>query len=168
MCFTPIRRTKGHCLGTLSKSKLLYDWWSVSQYVLVSSILVGLVSRYYFLLECCCLKFAVLFLWGALSDKRMGLQFAVWSQWSESRRTHNHTLLSHLRLPQPGGPGSCIYIPQEQGGPVIPLGTAFRNPLNRRYCFLDPTPIVVCPTATHNFLSPLPQKAGRWCSRDSG
>jgi hypothetical protein len=24
-----------------------------------------------------------------------------------------------LRLPQPGGPGSCIYFPQEQGSPVI-------------------------------------------------
>jgi hypothetical protein len=45
-------------------------------------------------------------------------------QWSESRRTRNHTLLSHLRLPQPGGPGSHIYICQEQGGPVIPPGTA--------------------------------------------
>jgi hypothetical protein len=44
---------------------------------------------------------------------------------SKSRRTHGHILLSHLRLPQPGGPGSCIYIPQEQGGPVIPPGTGF-------------------------------------------
>jgi hypothetical protein len=26
--------------------------------------------------------------------------------------------VSHLRLPQPGGPGSHIYILQEQGGPV--------------------------------------------------
>jgi hypothetical protein len=33
---------------------------------------------------------------------------------------NDHILLSHLRLPQPGGPGSRIYIPQEQGGPVIP------------------------------------------------
>jgi hypothetical protein len=33
---------------------------SVSQYVLVSSTLVGLATRYYFLLVCCCLKFAVL------------------------------------------------------------------------------------------------------------
>jgi hypothetical protein len=32
---------------------------------------------------------------------------------------------SHLRLPQPRGPSPCIYIPQEQGGPVIPLGTGF-------------------------------------------
>jgi hypothetical protein len=45
------------------------------------------------------------------------------TQCSESRRTRNQTLLSHLRLPQLGGPGSCIYIPQEQGGPVIPPGT---------------------------------------------
>jgi hypothetical protein len=63
--------------GLKSKSKLLYDWWSVSQYVLVSSTLVGLVTRYYFLSECCCLKFGVLFLWNALSDERMGLQFAA-------------------------------------------------------------------------------------------
>jgi hypothetical protein len=63
---------------------------------------------------------------------------------------NNHTLPSHLRLcslfvasydsqglrwkysnppphgvPQPVGPGSCIYTPQEQGGPVIPPGTGF-------------------------------------------
>jgi hypothetical protein len=34
-------------------------------------------------------------------------------------------LLSHLRLPQPKGPGPRIYIPHEQGGPVIPPGTGF-------------------------------------------
>jgi hypothetical protein len=44
---------------------------------------------------------------------------------SKSRRIHDHILLSHLRLPQPGGPGPRIYIPQEQGGPVIPPGTGF-------------------------------------------
>jgi hypothetical protein len=43
----------------------------------------------------------------------------------ESHRTYGHILLSHLRLPQPGGPGPRIYIPQEQGGPVIPPGTGF-------------------------------------------
>jgi hypothetical protein len=30
---------------------------------------------------------------------------SVITQWSELLRTRNHTLLSHLRLPQPGGPG---------------------------------------------------------------
>jgi hypothetical protein len=44
-------------------------------------------------------------------------------------QNRNHVLLSHLRFPQPGGPGSRIYIPQEQGGPVIPPGTGF--PLHR-------------------------------------
>jgi hypothetical protein len=34
-------------------------------------------------------------------------------------------LLGLGRLPQPGGPGPRIYIPQEQCGPVIPLGTGF-------------------------------------------
>jgi hypothetical protein len=42
---------------------------------------------------------------------------------SEPRRTHDHILLSHIRdSPQPGGPGSRIYIPQEENGPVIPPG----------------------------------------------
>jgi hypothetical protein len=44
---------------------------------------------------------------------------------SKSHRTHGHILLSHLRLLQPGGPGPRIYIPQEQGGPVISSGTGF-------------------------------------------
>jgi hypothetical protein len=40
---------------------------------------------------------------------------------SESRGTQDHILLSQfLRLPQPGGPGPRIYIPQKQGGPVTP------------------------------------------------
>jgi hypothetical protein len=56
---------------------LLYDCGSVSQYVLVSSTLVGLATRYYFLSDSSCLKYAVLFLWGALSDEWTGLQFAV-------------------------------------------------------------------------------------------
>jgi hypothetical protein len=44
---------------------------------------------------------------------------------SKSRRTHSHILLSHLILPQPGWPGPHIYIPREQGGPVIPPGIGF-------------------------------------------
>jgi hypothetical protein len=68
---------------------------------------LGLVTRYYFPSESCCLKVTFLFLWGALSDERTGVHFSV--KWSKSRRTRNHTSLSHLRLPQPGGSdsGSC-------------------------------------------------------------
>jgi hypothetical protein len=50
----------------------------------------------------------------------LGLARAV-TLGSKSRRTHDHILLSHLRLPQPGGPGPRIYIPQEQGGPITQL-----------------------------------------------
>jgi hypothetical protein len=39
----------------------------------------------------------------------LGLTRAV-TLGSKSRRTHGHILLSHLKLPQPGGPGSQIYI----------------------------------------------------------
>jgi hypothetical protein len=106
-------------------SRLLYDRRSVIQYVLVLSTLVGLATRYYFLSECCCLVSVGRPLW-----REDG--FAICSlitQWTESGRTRNHTSLSPLRLPQPGRPGSCIYILQEQGGPVIPPGTGF--PLHR-------------------------------------
>jgi hypothetical protein len=34
---------------------------------------MGLVTKYYFLFEGCFFKFAVLSLWGALSDERSGL-----------------------------------------------------------------------------------------------
>jgi hypothetical protein len=44
---------------------------------------------------------------------------------SESRRTHDRRLPSHLRLPQPGGLDPRIYIPQKQGVPDIPSGTVF-------------------------------------------
>jgi hypothetical protein len=62
------------------------------------------------------------------------------TQWSESLRTRNHTLLSHLRLPHPGGPGTRIYIPQEQSGPIKPPGhwVPFTSPLaTRRATSLD-------------------------------
>jgi hypothetical protein len=43
---------------------------------------------------------------------------------SESHKTHDNILLSQIRdSPQPGGPGPHIYIPLEQGGPVIAPGT---------------------------------------------
>jgi hypothetical protein len=61
-------------------------------------------------------KLLVQLLFGLASAVTLGSKF---------RRTHFHILLSHLRFPQPGGQGSRIYIPQEQGAPVIPTGTGF-------------------------------------------
>jgi hypothetical protein len=42
----------------------------------------------------------------------------LWDSWP-------HFIVSDLRLPQPVGPRSHIYIPQEQGGPVVTAGTGF-------------------------------------------
>jgi hypothetical protein len=72
-------------------------------------------------------------MWGALYDEKSGMNFnsflgiasAAFLR-SESHGTHEHILLSILRLPQAGGPGSCIYFPQEQVSPVTPSGIEFQ------------------------------------------
>jgi hypothetical protein len=128
-------KAKGH---DSKKSKSHYNWWSVSQYVKVSSPLwdlwpdmtfcpkvtlrltvsmsrhqahLGTCDQILILSECCCLKFAILFLWGALSDERTGLQFALYSLDGLSHAEPVTILYCHLRLPQPGEPGSHISIP---------------------------------------------------------
>jgi hypothetical protein len=53
----------------------------------------------------------------------LGLASAVILR-SESHGTDDCILLSEID-PQPGGPGRRIYIPQEQGDPVMPPGTGF-------------------------------------------
>jgi hypothetical protein len=68
---------------------------------------------------------------------------------AKSHRTLDHILHSHLRLSQLGGSGPCIYIPQEQGDPVIPPGTGF--PLRRllrlaglRWRYSNQPPPLIC------------------------
>jgi hypothetical protein len=56
-----------------------------------------------------------------------------------------HFTGSYSGLPQPGWPGTRIYIPQEQSGPVIPPGTRFPfRPLLRlaelRWRYSNPPP----------------------------
>jgi hypothetical protein len=61
----------------------------------------------------------------------MGLSFTIAT--GPSQRNHSqvrvlrdswsHFTVSESRLPQPGGPGSLIYIPQEQGDPVIVINS---------------------------------------------
>jgi hypothetical protein len=59
-------------------------------------------------------------IWGALSDERTGLSFTMYNV-----QYTIYFTVSDLRLSQLGGPGPCIYIPQEQGGLVIPPGTGY-------------------------------------------
>jgi hypothetical protein len=58
---------------------------------------------------------------------------------SQSPVELSHILLSHLRLPQSGGPGPHIYISQEQGGPVIPPGhwVPFLSPFRIRRAVVE-------------------------------
>jgi hypothetical protein len=93
----------------------------------------GTPDQFFFLLENFCKQLRVCYFVapsltrGRVCNLPLLLVFAITvTLGSESRGTQDHILLSQfLRLPQPGGPGPRIYIPQEQGGPVIPPGTGF-------------------------------------------
>jgi hypothetical protein len=92
-----------------------------------------------------CQTVAGLLMWGAVSDERTGLPFTIAAGPSPAGLVTNHILLSQIRDPQRGGPGPRVYILQEQGGPIIPLGTVFPfrrllrlAGLRRRYSNLPP------------------------------
>jgi hypothetical protein len=66
-----------------------------------------------------------------ITDERTSVPFTIAAD--PRQRSHSQVqvprdwwpyfTVSVSRLSQPGGPGPRIYIPQEQGGPVIPSGT---------------------------------------------
>jgi hypothetical protein len=76
---------------------------------------------------------------------RLQLLLVLASSVRVTRDSWPYFTVSDLRLPQTGGSGPCIYVPQEQGGPVIPPGTGlpFRRLLRlagQRWRFLNPPP----------------------------
>jgi hypothetical protein len=85
--------------------KLSFDRWSVGQCVLVSGSHLELKTRFSFPSDNCGFLDVGHPLW---RDDGSAI-CSVITQWSESLRTRNHTLLSHLRLPQPGGPVTCNF-----------------------------------------------------------
>jgi hypothetical protein len=108
------------------KLKLIYDLQSVGQSVLVSGGHLGPVTNFSFSLKFPSDSFRVCyFVAPSLTRGRVCnlLYSCFWALPEQSLLGHGHILLSHLILPQPGGPGPRIYIPQEQGGPVIAPGT---------------------------------------------
>jgi hypothetical protein len=81
--------------STASQSHIATDGQSVSQYVLVTSLIWGSWPDIYY-----CWTVTALFLWGALSDERTGLSFVYASGvflGSESLGTRDHILLSEFR-----------------------------------------------------------------------
>jgi hypothetical protein len=100
----------------LSRS-LCYDRRSVAQSDLEQSNHLGLTTRFYY-----SQTVAGLLMRGALSDERTSLPFTIVA--GPRQRSHSWVRVPQdSRLPQPGGPSPRIYIPQEQGCPVIPPGS---------------------------------------------
>jgi hypothetical protein len=85
--------------------------------------LLGPMTRFNFLYST--ITFFLLHVWRPLWREGGSIICSAITQWLESPKTHNHMLLIHLTLPQPGRPGPRIYIPQEQDDPVISPGTGF-------------------------------------------
>jgi hypothetical protein len=71
-----------------------------------------------------------------LPEEKIGLSFTIAA--GPRQRSHSrilvprdswpHFTVSDSRLSQPGGPGPRIYIPHEQGGPIISPGTGGAGP----------------------------------------
>jgi hypothetical protein len=110
--------------------KSLYDWrFTENQFVMATSPLRLTTSNFIFQLNTCRYSPYVTFYltrgWVCRLQLPLDLASAVILRF-ESRGTHDHILLSQIwDSPQPGEPGHCIYIPQEQGDPVISPGTGF-------------------------------------------
>jgi hypothetical protein len=126
----------GDCLATnslpQSQSQIYVTIESVSQSVLMSSPIWDPRPGFYY-----CQTFAGLLMWGALYGEGMDLSFTIAA--GPRQRSHSRVRVprnswpyftaSDSRLHQPGGPRPRIYIPQEQGDPVIPpgIGLLFRH-----------------------------------------
>jgi hypothetical protein len=67
--------------------------------------ILGLVTRYYFLSEGWSESCGLVSVGSPLWREDGSAVCSAITQWSESRRTCNHNLLSYLRLPQPGAEG---------------------------------------------------------------
>jgi hypothetical protein len=108
------------------------------------------------------LPVASLLIWGALSDERTGLRFAIAA--GPRQRSHSRVrvprdscpyfTVSDSMFPLSEEPGPRIYIPHEQGGPVISLGNGF--PFRRllrlaglRWRYSNPPPLLMWVTWCH-------------------
>jgi hypothetical protein len=119
------------CTHLNQESELLYNWWfTANQFVLVPRPLRPMTSIFFFQLNTCCYSIYVTSSLMRGWVCHLQILLAVASKvilGSKSCGTQTIFYCLRLKNPQPGEPGSCIYIPQEQGGPVIPPGTGFTH-----------------------------------------
>jgi hypothetical protein len=111
-------------LNWLKSTEEVILWLTVSHFFLsgCEALPLGPVTRFWIFFS----PAISVLSWGCpfWQDDRSAVCSAV-SHWLKSCRTHNRILLSHMRLLQPGGPGPCIHIPQEQNGAVKSPGIGF-------------------------------------------
>jgi hypothetical protein len=128
--------------------ELLYDWrFTANQFVLAKNPLRLTTGSFFQLNTCFRSPYVTSSLtrgWVCRLQLLLVLASAVILR-SEARGTDDHILLSDSSVPQPGGQGPRIYIPQGHGRPVIPPGTGFpfRRPLRLaglRWRYLNPPP----------------------------
>jgi hypothetical protein len=118
-------------LHPVAKLKI-YDRRSVGQSVLVSDSHLKPMARFLFsdwyLLVSWCGAPSLTRRWvcNLLVQLHLGPSRGV-TLGLKSYRTDDHILLPHMKLPQAEGPGSRIYISQEQSGQVMPPGTGFTD-----------------------------------------
>jgi hypothetical protein len=112
---------------TNTKSKLIYDRRSVGQSVLMSGSHLEPLTRFLFSVWwlrdswCGAPSLTIGRVCNLLVQLLLGLARAESLLGRSPTELNDNILLLHLRLPQPGGPGPHIYIPQEQGVQFYPL-----------------------------------------------
>jgi hypothetical protein len=111
-----------------SRSKLCYEKQSVGQSISVSSTHLGFTTRFLLLSDSCGFVGVGRSLWW---ENVSAVYNYCWPSPAQSFSGPSPAgivtifTVSNSRLPQRGRQGPCIYIPQEQGDPVISPGTMF-------------------------------------------
>jgi hypothetical protein len=113
-------------LPFMFKFKLYCGWRSVGQFVLMSGPFWGPWSDFNFL--CLAITFLLLHVGRPLWREDWPVICSAITHWLESRRTHNHVLLPHLRPPQFEGPGRHIYIQERVCKSLTRCLRRFPNP----------------------------------------
>jgi hypothetical protein len=152
-------------------SQLLYEWrFTANQFVLATTPLRLTISNISQLNTCGHSPYVTSSLmrgWVCRLQFTAGPRQPSHSQIRVPRDSQSHVTVSDSRLSKPGDPGPRIYIPQEQGGPVIPPGTGFSfrrllrlAGLRWRYSIRLRTgcPAPCCRTLLYNHFAPTTQK----------
>jgi hypothetical protein len=124
-------------VATLPQAQVILRLTSIDQFILVSGPFWGSWPDFNFLFLT--ITFFLLHVRRPLWREDGSVICSAVTHWLESRKTDKHTLHSHLRLSRPGRPGTCIYIPKEQGGPVTPPEhwVPFLSPLTTRRAMVE-------------------------------